>query len=61
MGGPSLAEGQAVHHRGAAPAGWLEEEVGHWLETLEQRARPLARMNLHGMMQAAEERRQSSA
>ncbi|CAK0886577.1 unnamed protein product, partial [Prorocentrum cordatum] len=30
------AEGQAVHHRGAAPAGWLEEEVGHWLETLEQ-------------------------
>jgi hypothetical protein len=30
------AEGQAVHHRGVAPAGWLEEEVGHWLETLEQ-------------------------
>ena len=30
------AEGMAQHHRGVAPAGWLEDEVSHWLETLEQ-------------------------
>ncbi|CAK0871625.1 unnamed protein product [Prorocentrum cordatum] len=30
------SEGSAQHHRGVAPAGWLEEEVAHWLETLEQ-------------------------
>ncbi|CAK0799309.1 unnamed protein product [Prorocentrum cordatum] len=34
--GAPMWEGQAVHHRGMAPVGWPEEEVGHWLETLEQ-------------------------
>ncbi|CAK0818292.1 unnamed protein product, partial [Prorocentrum cordatum] len=28
------AEAVATHHKGVAPAGWLEDEVGHWLETI---------------------------
>eukprot|EP00959_Pyramimonas_sp_CCMP1952_P189084 3954965-Pyramimonas_sp.AAC.1 len=30
------SEGAAQHRRQVAPAGWLEEEVAHWLETFEQ-------------------------
>ena len=29
------SEGAVTHHHGVAPAGWLEDEVGHWLETLD--------------------------
>ncbi|CAK0911186.1 unnamed protein product, partial [Prorocentrum cordatum] len=28
------AEAVATHHKGVAPAGWLEDEAGHWLETI---------------------------
>ena len=32
------AEAIATHHKGVAPAGWLEDEVGHWLETISEAA-----------------------